>query len=166
MQLVDLQPLIPDLIADQRYATANNVTGEVLYHNLPLQLASPAAEALSRAAEDFRAQGLRLVVWDAYRPIEAHAKLRAIEGDTKYVAENSKHCLGVAVDLTLADNDGQYLDMGTDFDDFSPRAHFDASDLSDEQRQHRALLQQTMLSAGFTPWAYEWWHFEYPASGQ
>ena len=160
MQLASLPPLLADAIFDLRYATDNNVTGQALYENREPQLSKPTAQKIVRAAELFRQQSLRLVVWDAYRPVEAQARLRQVNPDNRYVAENSKHCLGLAVDVTLADTSGTYLDMGTDFDEFTPRAHVDAGGLTATQRLNRQRLQAVMQQAGFKPWQYEWWHFE------
>jgi len=160
MQLVSLQPLLSDAIFDLRYATDNNVTGQVLYANLEPQLSELTAQKLVRAAELFRQQSLRLVIWDAYRPTEAQARLRQVNPDNRYVAENSMHCLGLAVDVTLADSGGNYLDMGTDFDEFTEKAHINASGLRPKPQTNRQRLQSVMQQAGFQPWHYEWWHFE------
>lgn len=161
MQLVSLTSLIPDAILDIRYATGNNIAGRVLYDAAQPELEIVAAEQLVEAAEAFRAQGLRIVIWDGYRTPEVQRQLRAVNSDDHYVLEDSKHCEGLAIDLTLARPDGRYLDMGTDYDDFTPRAHADATELTDEQRANRALLAGTMQSCGFTQWPYEWWHFDY-----
>jgi len=166
MQLVALNSRIADAILDQRYATTNNITNQVLYHDMPLQLTHAAAEHLAQAANLLRPQRQRLVIWDAYRPIEAQQQLRQVETNNKYVAENSQHCLGLAVDVTIATEDGTYLDMGTDFDEFTELAHLDVAGLTDLQRSNRAILHQAMQEAGFTPWPYEWWHFEYRAPEQ
>jgi D-alanyl-D-alanine dipeptidase len=162
MNLTDLANHVPDVIIDLRYATPYNVTGQVLYRpDFHAQLDEAAAQQLERAATALHNQGLRMVVWDAYRPEDVQAKLRAINNDNRYVLEESKHCLGLAIDVTLSTNDGKYLDMGTEHDDFTPRAHVDATDLTGEQAHNRALLRETMEQVGFTQWPYEWWHFDY-----
>jgi len=160
MELVSLSTVASNIIVDLRYASINNVTGEQLYSNLEPQLAKVTAQKLRQASELFRQQSLRLVIWDAYRPAEAQEKLRQANPDSRYVAENSKHCLGLAVDATLADVDGRYLNMGTDFDEFTERAHIDAHDLTTAQRANRDMLHAVMQQVGFRPWQYEWWHFE------
>ena len=38
---------------------------------------------------------------------------------------STPHCRGVAIDLTLVDESGKELDMGTDFDEFSELAFHD-----------------------------------------
>ena len=75
------------------------------------------------------------------------------------------HHTGGTVDLTLS-WDGTPLALGTDFDEFTPRAFTvaleDAADPTDVQaRDLRRLLRDAMAGAGFVVLAREWWHFEY-----
>lgn len=165
MKLVSLVALIPDSIVDLRYATVRNITGSVLYDTVDQRLPrldAPAAEALARAADSLRERSLRLVIWDSFRPASVQRQLLSAHGrPDNYVLRVSNHGAGRAIDLTLADKPGNYLDMGTDFDDFGPLAHADSADLSAQQLAHRAQLASTMESAGFTQWPYEWWHFDF-----
>ncbi len=111
-----------------------------------------------------------------------------------YIAAPSSHSRGSTVDLTLiplpappvpayrvgaplrscvapaADRyfDGS-LDLGTSFDCFDPLAHGDAAGIGAVARANRARLKAAMETAGFTPYAAEWWHFTlaaepYPAT--
>jgi len=73
------------------------------------------------------------------------------------------HSTGGAVDLTLLDDRGRELDMGTGFDHFGPEAapgHFEAAHRDPAIREHRRLLLRVMLTAGFTVDDTEWWHFD------
>jgi D-alanyl-D-alanine dipeptidase len=73
------------------------------------------------------------------------------------------HATGGAVDLTIVDETGRELDMGTDFDDFTDEAHtayFEASD-NITVRNNRRLLYHTMRQVGFTNFFSEWWHYDY-----
>lgn len=162
MQLVELAPLIPSMILDMRYATANNVTGNALYNinEAAPRLDASAAKQLVLAAELLAAQNLRLVFWDGYRTPAAQAKLRAVQSDPQYVSDDSNHCRGIAVDVTLANAQGEYLDMGTDFDEFTERAHAESSDISELERTNRHILRQAMESVGFIQWPFEWWHYD------
>ncbi len=163
MKLVDLLSLIPDALVDQRYATTNNITGTILYVDVVPQLEMGAATQLMQAATLFRSQGLRIVIWDGYRPNEVQQKLRAVnDGFNKiYILEDSNHCKGLAIDLTLARPDDTYLDMGTDFDDFSVKSHADATELTMVQINNRQLLRGVMEQCGFRQWPYEWWHYDF-----
>jgi D-alanyl-D-alanine dipeptidase len=161
VKLASLTDLIPDAIIDLRYATPDNIAGELLYQNVEPQLIQDAGKQLAIAANVFRKQGLHLVVWDALRPLSVQKKLRTIYSDDHYILEDSNHCKGRAVDVTLAYSVKRYLDMGTDYDDFSPRSHVDASNLSLKQKQNRQQLKHVMEQAGFISWPYEWWHFDF-----
>jgi D-alanyl-D-alanine dipeptidase len=168
MNLVPLKPLLPsETIYDIRYATTNNITGQVLYDAIEPQLDKPAAHALARAAKVLLQHGVRLVVWDVYRPIEVQRQLLAINDDPHYVldAEASNHPKGLAFDGTLADAQGTYRDLGTDFDEFSPAAHANTNGLNDRQLANRQLLTLAMQSVGFKQWPYEWWHFDFTPKG-
>ncbi len=77
----------------------------------------------------------------------------------------SPHATGGAVDLTLC-KDGQLLDMGTDFDDFTPLAHTDALERAcppgmEKARDNRRLLFHLMESVGLVNYSSEWWHYAY-----
>jgi D-alanyl-D-alanine dipeptidase len=74
------------------------------------------------------------------------------------------HSTGAAVDITLVDETGQVVDMGTAIDEISPASHpnyFANATLPLEQQyhRHRQLLKDIMLAAGFAQHPNEWWHF-------
>jgi len=74
------------------------------------------------------------------------------------------HSTGAAIDLTLVDNTGQPIDMGSPIDEVSIRSHpnhFQNQRDSNSQQihQHRLLLRQVMSEAGFEQHPNEWWHF-------
>lgn len=77
----------------------------------------------------------------------------------------SPHATGGAVDLTLC-RDGQLLDMGTGFDDFTALAHTDALERDcppalEAARQNRRILYWLMDSVGLVNYSSEWWHYAY-----
>jgi zinc D-Ala-D-Ala dipeptidase len=74
------------------------------------------------------------------------------------------HSTGGAVDVTLVDDKGEAVDMGSPIDEMSVRSHPDYFANSSEPAQqqyhaHRQLLHQIMQSAGFLRHPSEWWHF-------
>lgn len=74
----------------------------------------------------------------------------------------SPHLTGGSVDVTIVDANGKPLDMGTEFDDFSDRAHTNYFKGHDSPIQdNRRLLFSVMTRAGFTNFPYEWWHFDF-----
>ena len=155
----------PAVQIDLRYASANNFTGKVIYDKaLPL-LHKDAHAALMRAADLAAAQGLGLLVYDAYRPVEAQWRLWEAVPDPMYVADprvGSMHARGVAVDLTLTGPDGRALDMGTGFDELIPQSWHGRVDLSAQAQHHRALLLGLMALAGWVHHPREWWHYNLP----
>lgn len=163
MQLVDLRTMIPDAIVDLRYATTDNITGIKLYDHLIPELDHAAASALALAASVLRKNGYRLVIWDGYRTQDVQKQLRAVDIGGQYVLEDSNHCKGLAIDLTLVNREGEVLDMGTEFDTFTPKAHVGTTEITPEQASNRAILADAMLSSGFKEWPYEWWHYDYQA---
>jgi D-alanyl-D-alanine dipeptidase len=78
------------------------------------------------------------------------------------------HSTGAAVDLTLADHEGQPLPMGGAIDALGPVSEPDhyasaalAAPQSEPARWHanRERLQDVMAVAGFCRHPNEWWHF-------
>ncbi len=136
-------------------------------------------------------QGYSLVIFDAWRPYEVQKSLYdeyynalAVKEENRALTEEELHRLtrtfvsfpdksrrfsfvhasGGAVDLTVADENGVPLDMGTAFDDFSPAAavdYFESEEKSVSVRDNRRLLYTVMTEAGFTNFPSEWWHYDY-----
>jgi D-alanyl-D-alanine dipeptidase len=74
------------------------------------------------------------------------------------------HSTGAAIDLTLVDEDGNPIDMGSPIDEMSDRSrpgYFADSSQPVEQKyhQHRQLLDRVMTEVGFARHPDEWWHF-------
>jgi len=106
---------------------------------------------------------LRFRIFDAYRPQEAQRKLWAHTPDPNFLADparGSAHSRGVAVDLTLIGEDGQDLDMGTEFDAFTPLSFHANTEVSLEAQKNRFLLLGIMSAAGWDFYRNEWWHYQ------
>jgi D-alanyl-D-alanine dipeptidase len=78
----------------------------------------------------------------------------------------SLHNYGAALDVTICDEKGVPLDMGSDFDDFSEISFpnkevyfYSKGRLSDKQMKNRKLLRKVMRKEGFRNLPTEWWHF-------
>lgn len=162
--LVPLCTVQPPLLAEVRYATRQNFTGETLYPTPQLWLHGDTARALTRVQRDLRKHGLALKIYDAYRPFGVQRKMWDLIRDERYVSNPAKnrgrHTRGTAVDVTLVNRLGRELPMPSDFDDFSVRARRDYQGGTPEQRHNRQLLQQVMQRHGFIPYPDEWWHFD------
>lgn len=76
------------------------------------------------------------------------------------------HSTGAAVDVTLVNERGEPIDMGSPIDEMSARSHPDyfanSTDPAEQQYHvHRQLLRDVMLSASFLRHPNEWWHFSF-----
>ena len=163
--LVFLGKIDSTIATDVRYATKNNFTHRVLYPSAKVYLRKVVAEHL-KMVNDYVKQkyNLRLKVFDGYRPLSVQKKMWKIVPDSRYVANpknGSRHNRGAAVDLTLIDSTGKELDMGTGFDNFTEKAHYNYSGLTEEQKKNRKILRDAMMKFGFEPLETEWWHFDY-----
>ena len=146
------------------YASGDNVTGAPIYRRAACYLHADAAALLERAVDLAAAQGLKLVIFDAYRPVEAQWALWRQCPDPTFLADprrGSPHSRGVAVDLSLVDREsGIPLDMGTGFDDLTPRAFHGSAAPAPVAQRNRMLLLGLMASAGWDHYLNEWWHYQ------
>lgn len=138
-------------------------------------------------------EGLSLVILDAWRPWQVQQYLfdtlfkallaRHEELDIETLlaktrefvslpscdpAAPSPHLTGGAVDVTLCDENGLQLEMGTAFDEAVPASHSDyferhapVNDAQRRARDNRRLLYHAMSEAGFTNLPSEWWHYDF-----
>lgn len=162
--LVNVQSIIPIAILDIKYATTNNFTQAVIYPSAQCYLIHDAAHALKKVADQFAQSGYKIKLWDGYRPLKAQHIFWSLVPDERYVAnpaQGSRHNRGCSVDLTLIDNSGRELDMGTDFDNFTEKAHRDNLNFPEHVLKNRQLLQTIMEKNNFIGWPHEWWHFDF-----
>jgi zinc D-Ala-D-Ala dipeptidase len=163
--LVDVRTVVPDAIIDLRYATSNNFVGVPMYPaDARCLVHESMAPGLAAAADALRPTGEVLVFWDCYRPHEVQVKMFEAVPDPDWVARpgpySRSHEAGRSVDVTLAEG-GNYVDMGTDFDEFSPRATaFATEGVSASAQANRARLREAMAAGGLTVYSGEWWHFD------
>jgi zinc D-Ala-D-Ala dipeptidase len=164
--LSDVAALVPDAIVDLRYATDDNFLGHAVYpQGARCLLRADVAPRLVRAAARLRERGLRLVLWDCYRPLAVQQEMWRLFPKPGYVANparGSNHNRGAAVDLAIAAADGSAVPLPTPFDSFEPRAHADATDVPEAARASRDALRVAMEAEGFRVNRMEWWHFDAP----
>ncbi|QOY94498.1 M15 family metallopeptidase [Massilia sp. UMI-21] len=167
---------IEGIAIDLRYATGNNFVGRDLYSPFDCAwLHRDAAAALEQLVAWLkeRRPGYTALVLDALRPQRVQQQLwdaLAGTGLQMYLANpvrGSIHSYGMALDITLLDEAGRELDMGTGFDDMTDLSHpaleegfLAAGKLSEAQVANRRLLREGMLQAGFFGINTEWWHFD------
>jgi zinc D-Ala-D-Ala dipeptidase len=173
--LVDVRTVVPNALIDLRYATPNNFTHTQLYPaNARCLVHESMAPGLASAAKVLASKGNVLVFWDCYRPHDVQVKMFDIVPNPAWVAKPGNfaksHEAGRSVDVTLADPSQQcprcLVDMGTDFDDFSPHATaFATEGVSPAQQANRARLRDAMSAGGLSVYSGEWWHFDGPGAG-
>ena len=172
---VDVRSVVPNALIDLRYATSNNFTHVQLYPaDARCLVHESMAPGLAAAAKALAGQGNVLVFWDCYRPHDVQVKMFQVVPNPAWVAKPGSyaksHEAGRSVDVTLADPAEHcpqcLVDMGTDFDDFSPRATAFATDgVSAAEQANRARLRDAMSAGGLSAYSGEWWHFDGPGAG-
>jgi len=164
-KFVRLKDLIPGVVLDLRYATANNFTHTVLYHNPIACMRQAPAEALKQVQGELNKKGLGLKIYDAYRPFSVTCLLWQKTTDRRYTANprrGSHHNRGIAADLTIIDlRTGKELDMGTGYDNFTDTAHHNFAYLPEPVLANRRLLKNIMWKHGFNFVPTEWWHYHW-----
>ena len=180
---VMLSDFVPQIVQEIRYYSTYNFVGDRIngYEEPIALLTKEAARALQAVSSEMFVRGYYLKIFDAYRPVTAvkHFVFWGIEDqdirmkpyfypelekqelfNRGYIAKESSHSRGSAVDLTLLDmKTGKEIDMGSPFDLFSEMSHPDYRGITDEQYENRMFLQNCMVRNGFQPLACEWWHF-------
>jgi D-alanyl-D-alanine dipeptidase len=162
---------------DLRYVGSNNFDGRVLYRDIDCAwLRVEAARGLGASAAWLaeRRPDLTLLVLDALRPQRVQEAIWAdVKGtpSERYFADPARgsiHSFGMAVDVTLIDARGRELDMGSGFDEMSPRSHpaleaeqLAAGAITREHVAARELLRGAMAAGGFGGIPNEWWHFNH-----
>ncbi|MFC5683835.1 M15 family metallopeptidase [Flavobacterium sp. MAHUQ-51] len=159
---VNLKEYSSDFVYDMKYATEDNFLKAKVYDCAECYLRYKTVKALIKANEAFMKEGLRIKLYDCYRPLDIQKRMWAIVSNPEYVADPAKgsiHNRGGAVDITLVKKSGKELKMGTDFDFFGPEAGHNYEDLSQKVKDNRFLLKRVMLDNGFNSFDSEWWHY-------
>jgi D-alanyl-D-alanine dipeptidase len=162
MALVSITPETHKVQIRLAYASSDNFTGRPVYARADCYLHADAEPLLRTAVDLAAAIGLGVLIFDAFRPSEAQWALWHHTPDPEFLADprrGSPHSRGVAVDLTLTDNETE-LDMGTAFDAFTPRSHHACLEVSAEAQRNRAILMGIMTAAGWDFYRNEWWHYQ------
>lgn len=174
--LKEIRSADSSIVVELMYATADNFTGELLYEDLREAYLHPdALEALVRAQQLLKSKcpGYSLIIYDAARPMSVQKKMwEVVKGTSKniYVSNPARggglHNYGLAVDVSIVNENGEALPMGTEVDHLGIEAHITNEEelvrsgkISEEERKNRLLLRQVMKEAGFRTLNSEWWHF-------
>lgn len=151
------------------YARDDNFMGKVLYDDLREAYLHPdaispllkAQQLLQQAHPDYH-----LMIFDAARPMYIQQQMWDVVKGTRqqnYVSNPAHggglHNYGLAVDVSIANAQGDTIPMGTIVDHLGREAHTDFTAISAEALQNRWLLIRVMREAGFRSLPSEWWHF-------
>jgi zinc D-Ala-D-Ala dipeptidase len=180
---VYLDEILPGVRWDAKYATWDNFTGKPVdgYEVNRIVGTHALALALLEAQKRAAALGYGLLLWDGYRPKRAvecfmrwceqpedyrtkerfYPNIERSELVAKgYIASQSSHSRGSAIDLTLYHLDtGELVSMGGSFDFLDERSHHEAKGITDMELQNRRLLRSIMENSGFESYQFEWWHY-------
>lgn len=179
--LVNIQEIDPNIKVELKYSTTDNFVKKDIYGDLEnAYLQVEVAKKLAKAHEYLKSvnPGYRFLIYDAARPNSVQYTLWDALDDLKiqeksksqYVANpqiGSIHNFGCAVDLTVVNEKGIPLDMGTPYDFFGPLAYprkeqemLSSGKLTRQQVANREILRTAMKKAGFFVNTTEWWHFD------
>lgn len=183
---VSLEDLCPQIKIQASYSSQHNFTASVVngYKAQKAYMAKAPAAALCEVQKEALKRGLSLKIFDGYRPVKAvkyfqdwakkpednlsnknlyYPKYTRIELFEKgFIAKQSSHSRGSAVDLTLYNLEtGRDLDMGSSFDYFDDISYTNSEAVTVEQKSNRMLLKDLMTSKGFTNFSQEWWHYSF-----
>ena len=188
--LIDVTSFAPDKIVSNSKYYERQIPGSMSICYVRKTVGQLLAQASRQLPE-----GWKFVIFDAWRPIEVQeflynefiVNLRKLHPNWTsqeiinyaqiYVSlandtqdSPSPHLTGGAIDLSIIDKDGNFLDMGTEYDEMTEKArtnYFEnTSDESDhviecKQRDNRRLLYNLLTKQGLTNYPEEWWHFDY-----
>jgi D-alanyl-D-alanine dipeptidase len=175
--LVDVQQVSPRFFIQLDYSDTANFVHQDVYGRLKkCYLHKETIAKLLVADSLLQAENANwhFLIYDGARPhfvqklmYDLYRKMPVAQG--MYLSNPNNHSLhnyGAAVDLTICDDRGNPVDMGTSFDHFGPESHiFDevalksSGKITEEAFNNRRTLRRIMLKAKFTSIAFEWWHF-------
>ena len=161
--MIEIAPPAFDADIHMVYATTDNFTGTPVYGRAGCYLHEDAADALAKAIALAGELGLRLKIYDAFRPSEAQWLLWDHTPDPDFLADphrGSPHSRGVAVDVTLIEPSGRELDMGSKVDQAGALAGHACTAIVAGAQRNRLILLGLMAAAGWDHYLKEWWHYQ------
>lgn len=175
-KLVDLLMECPEILVDQNRSYAQSYSPSISL------LRSSVAQKLVIAQENLPA-GIKFKIIEGYRPVEVQRKIfdeqigllskhhpdwskeKLREEAVLFVAPPESippHSTGGALDLTLIDESGEELEMGTKLnDEYSEKTYTLSLNISSEATKNRQILINALETGGFVNYPAEWWHWSY-----
>lgn len=157
-------------IINMKYNSTDNFLKKNTYKDFGIEscyLLPEVYEKIQALSPVLKAEKLKLVIYDCYRPLEVQQAMWKIMPDSRYVANpktGSLHNRGVAIDCALTDENGTLLSFPTGFDSFEEKAAHTYVCSADEQEQcaNRDKFKKMMESVGLQSLRTEWWHYQLP----
>jgi len=177
----------PEFLLDLSYNKDDNFMKKPIYEKFGIgacYLHEDMAIRMESLAIILRRRGLKAILLDCFRPHEAQHYLWSHGPDPRYVANpntvGSMHSRGIAIDIALADRDGNRLPLTIkDLTGAMPRfgmqgEHFNNTSwhtykCPPEHQvlcDNRAVLKDIMAEIGLRHVRTEWWHYELPGRGK
>ena len=159
---VNIRDFSNDIIVDMKYATTANFLNTKVYDCSACYLRYKTAIQLLKVSSILIKRGIKIKLFDCYRPVDIQKKMWALVPNPIYVADPLKgsiHNRGAAVDMTLVHANGKDFDMGTPFDYFGKEASHDYLQFRKKVVKNRIFLKTIMISNGFKAFDSEWWHY-------
>ena len=124
---------------------------------------SPARQAEGARSDYCFRNALEKVRWElGGREPTAEEVFRRLCVWTATTPKFANHTSGSAVDVWLLRRaDGQPVDLGAPYPEFSERTPMDSPFVTDEARRHRRVLCEAFAEQEFLPYPYEFWHFSH-----
>jgi len=147
---------------DLKYGTKDNFMNQRFYPCQRCYLKKEVADAIIHANNDLFEMGYKLKLFDCYRPLSVQKAMWKHTPNASYVTpawKGSMHNRGLAIDLTLTDLNDNEIYMGTEYDDFSPKAHIDNFSHPQAVLEARKTLKNVMKKHGLNGIRTEWWHY-------
>jgi D-alanyl-D-alanine dipeptidase len=161
----------PWFIDDLSYARDDNFLGHAFYGRFGIGSCYVHRDIypnMIRLEELLKEHRLKAVMFDCFRPHEAQAYMWKFRPDPKFVANPNKsgslHSKGLALDIGLADMEGNKLEFAAGVDHFVPSSSHGYRCRPGEEHKcrNREFLKSMMEAAGFRSISHEWWHYQIP----
>lgn len=148
-----------DIMIDMRYGGTNNSTATRIYKFDKAYLRYGTVKKLIEAQKKLSESGLRLVIWDAFRPLEAQISLYYTQPECmispaagRYVRYNNADAVSVAA----VKADGTPIELPSDF--FGENRSRSYTGASAEAKSNAALIDRAMTDAGMVAYLDDEWY--------
>ena len=162
------QEMMP--IVNLKYCSEDNILKRPIYQSKLCLVEVETFKRLQAATTSLWNQGFKLVIWDAFRPIDVQKKMWQLLPDSHLVAlppedEDKSNIVpskynGMELDLALANKDGKLLPMPSPYEDRSKASWLASHHVQSMEYKYGKVLKTALEDAGFTSQLFCWWKFK------